>query len=302
MIKSTDIPHTLNAQELAGLKRLINTVRYLRSPEGCSWDQQQSLMSLREDLIDEVYELLAEIHSMALEPNNTGLHPLLRDEFGDVLLVVMMMIAIYEETQTESFSSILHEEYHKLIRRHPHVFSDSQSHDIAKNLKKQFLLSTHEDKQDAKKLVSQWQDIKSKVEQRPEPVLEDYKKSLPPLERALAIQKLVSKKGLDEDLKSYEMKVLEELNELLQVYKNEPHNTALLEEEFGDALFSLINVGRKLGLNPSGGLLRAISKFNSRACYVVEQLEKNDNTLSPEQLWKHIKEIENKKKLTSTHR
>ena len=257
-------------------KKLFETVQILRSPNGCPWDKEQSPLSIREDLIEEAFETIDAISE------NNPLHA--KEELGDVLLNATMISYMYEQENHFSVSDVLNELTEKLIRRHPHVFPESEGKSVANGT-----VSTGEE------VLAQWDVIKEKLESRNSNglTLDTVPKSFPPLLRAFKMQKKAAKKGFDWDnAKNAKEKLFEELSEVEDVLQHKALQTKTeaftvnasleqnsaqlcLEEEIGDAFFALVNYARHLAVNPVIALERANEKFYKRFSYVEEQCKKN---------------------------
>lgn len=235
--------------------RLYQILHTLRSPEGCPWDRKQTPHSLRGDLLEETYECIEAIDDKDIDH--------IKEELGDILLVTTMIGVMHEEEHLFNMSHVLNDVSDKLVRRHPHVFGESQA-------------------KDADQVLEQWDQIKENQEGRKtKTVFDSIPKNLPPLERALKIQKKVSRQGFDWDspLGNLE-KIKEELlewEESLQLGVKEH-----MEEELGDLLFALVNLGRKMKIDPVLALQRCNRKFQQRYQYIEKKLEEDGLTPSPE--------------------
>ncbi len=218
--------------------RLYEIIRRLRAPDGCPWDREQTPQTMRGALIEEAYE--------CIEAINDGDPQHLKEELGDVFLVLIMIGYMHEQTGQFTISQALDEVSDKLIRRHPHVFGDT----IA---------------QDSQAVLAQWQTIKVEVEGRKpkDSLMDEISKALHPLERAFAMQKKAAKVGFDwlkvEDVWD---KVFEELQEAREAHRL--GHMKDLESEIGDLLFSVINLARYTKIDPNQALSRTISKFDRR--------------------------------------
>ncbi|PJI32937.1 nucleoside triphosphate pyrophosphohydrolase [Acinetobacter pseudolwoffii] len=249
------------------MEQLLNIMRELR--EKCPWDQQQTPESLTQYAIEEAYEVEAAVRSGNVDE--------IRDELGDLLLQVVFQSQMYSEQGAFDFQDVVQAISDKLIRRHPHVFQAEQ-----------FVKLSPED-------VSQlWQEIKQQEKQgKPRSRLDEIKHA-PALVQADEIQKNVAKIGFDfPDVTGAYDKVEEELAELKEALASQ--NSDETQEEFGDCLFSLVNVGRKLGISSEMALLGTIHKFRTRFALMENQAEKqqlNIDRLSLaelDQLWEQAK-------------
>lgn len=242
----------------AAFQRLYAIIKKLRGPDGCPWDREQSIQSLEPQLIEECYELIDAITEHDMENQ--------REELGDIYLVLTMMGLIYEEQNSFTLEESLHEASEKLIRRHPHVFSD---HSV----------------KDSTEVVELWNSIKRDVEKKKDydSILSKVRKSLPPLEKAYILQKKASRAGFDWDsTEGVVDKITEELQELQDAQENLDKDA--IEEEFGDLLFSVINLGRFLQVDPNIALNRCNKKFTKRFQYMEESMKKAGKTLSKENM------------------
>ena len=223
--------------------RLYEIIVRLRGPEGCAWDREQTPESLRSHLIEEAYETVEAI------TGDDVAH--VREELGDVYLLVTMIGVIFEERGAFSVSESLEEIGEKLVRRHPHVFGESAATTSGE-------------------IIEQWDRIK--VEQEGKGRKDDYLHgvggSLPPLERACKLQKRAAKVGFDwPDFAGVVGKLHEEIDETKaehDLYASGSHDVRALEDEIGDLLFSAVNVARHAGVDPGVALHRANQKFVER--------------------------------------
>ena len=218
--------------------KLYDIVKLLRAPDGCPWDRKQNPSTIRTNLIEEAYECVSAIE----EEDDENLE----EELGDLLLVVTMIAYMKEQEGRLQLTRVLKHICSKLIRRHPHVFGDAK-------------------KKTPDEVIEQWNHIKDHVEgKKPKhSVLERVPRTLPPLERALEIQKKVSKVGFDWDHVS---PVWEKLDEEIEELKSarESRDVRRIEQEFGDILFTMVNLGRLLNIDPSLALNGTNQKFINR--------------------------------------
>jgi tetrapyrrole methylase family protein / MazG family protein len=236
----------------AGPGDLIKIMARLRAPDGCPWDRKQTHKSLRQYLIEEAYEVVAAIDS--------GSDTKLVEELGDLLLQVVFHSQIAREESRFDFFSVTEAITTKLIRRHPHVFG-----------------TEHAESADDVKLL--WEQIKA--DERNETkhhaaVSVDH--SLPALLKAYKLQKKASELGFDwPSLKGPLEKAREELAELEEACTANDRQS--IEEEFGDYLFTVVNIARFLKVNPELALGKTISKFIERFGYVLEQVENSGRSV-----------------------
>ena len=214
---------------------LLAIMKRLRDPDGCPWDKVQTHQSIKKSMIEETYE--------AIDALDFGDDKAFANELGDVLLQVIFHSQIASERGAFDFSDVLYEVCTKLITRHTHIFGD----DKAGN---------------EEEALSNWEKNKKKEKQIESctGVLEDVPKYLPALMRAEKIQKKARGFGFDWDnIDGVYEKVFEEIDEL-KAAKTEDE----VREEYGDLLFSVVNLGRFLGTDPETALTGASNKFVSR--------------------------------------
>jgi tetrapyrrole methylase family protein/MazG family protein len=256
--------------------RLYEIVRALRAPDGCAWDRSQTPESLREHLLEETYE--------TIEAVDSGDAPGVCEELGDVYLLVTMMGIIYEEHGSFTVEDALVEICEKLVRRHPHVFGDSDA-------------ETHDE------IIDQWNRIKVEQEgkRRKDALLDGVSTALPSLERANKLQRKAAKVGFDwPNLEGVVGKLHEEVDEVLAAASQGDADgetpSRELESEVGDLLFSAVNVARFLRVDPSIALHRANQKFVRRFGEIERTLNAQGSNLEEanlsemERIWQASKQ------------
>jgi len=220
------------ADDVERVAKLVEVVRRLRAPDGCPWDREQTHASLRATMLEEAYEVLE-----AIDEKST---PKLLEELGDVLLQVLMQSLIAEETGEFTLGQVADSVREKLVRRHPHVFGStvvSGSDEVVRN----------------------WEALKAKEYGR-ESALDGVQRSLPALQWAWSLQRRGANVGFDwPEVEGALDKIREELEELRQASTVEER-----EAEFGDLLFTMVNVARKLGINPEDALRGTTGRFEAR--------------------------------------
>ena len=240
--------------------RLCDIVERLRGEGGCPWDREQSPQTLRGDLIEETYECIE-----AIDEENSG-H--ISEELGDLFLLVTMISYIYQQEGSFSISDVLNGISEKLVRRHPHVFGELQSENKKGTLSSGAVLDN-------------WARIKVEQEGRKpkDSALDEVSGALPPLDRACQLQKKAAKQGFDwPDIHGVLDKIREELAETESAAlsaESEKSNTAALEEELGDLLFSVVNLCRFVKIDPSLALQRTNAKFVKRYKYVEKKMKES---------------------------
>lgn len=256
----------LKTQQSA-FEKLIQIVAKLRDPQdGCPWDREQTHQSLKPYLIEESYEVIDAIDQQSDK---------LKEELGDVLLQVLLHSQIASEVNSFDVYQVIEELSQKLIYRHPHVFSDATVKDSAE-------------------VLQNWERLKQKKKKEGEGVLASVPATMPSLLRAHRIGEKVARIGFDwETPADICLKVKEEVEELLNCPKETGQTTPELEEEFGDVLFTIAQLARKLGLNSENVLRKACEKFIRRFTR-MEQLAKGQDlseleTNQLEKLWQVVK-------------
>lgn len=256
------------------IDRLVNIVSYLRSPNGCPWDREQTHSSIKKHIIEEAYEVIEAIELNDME--------LFKDELGDLLLQVVLQSQIAVESGEFDFEDVAQAIGDKLIRRHPHVFGEKNP-----------------DLKDGHDVKNMWEKLKNKEKKDDESVMSGIPRALPSLIRAEKIQRKAASVGFDwADISGVFAKVHEEIAELQEAYKEE--NKAKIQEELGDLLFSIVNFTRWLKLDPEETLIKANDKFIGRFTKVEnhiknEKKEFKDYTLNQlEEIWQKNKAIDNR--------
>ncbi|MBC8277723.1 MAG: nucleoside triphosphate pyrophosphohydrolase [FCB group bacterium] len=217
----------------------------LRSENGCPWDKEQTHKSLRPYLIEEAYEVLS-----ALDEENM---PALKGELGDLLLQIVFHAQIAKETEQFNFDDVAQSIVDKLIQRHPHVFGDVKVNGSAE-------------------VLENWEAIKMNNEKRS--LFSGVPDHLPALLSAYRVQEKAASVGFDwPDIYGIEDKLNEEWQEFEAARKTGDKDK--MEEEFGDMLFALVNLGKWLGIDAELALNRTVKKFINRFHYVEEKLAEN---------------------------
>lgn len=260
------------ASALEALQQLIDVVAKLRSPiGGCPWDLAQTPQSLTPYVIEEAYEVVDAIQN--------GEQKAIAEELGDLLLQVVLQAQIASEVNNFTLTDVAQGITEKLIRRHPHVFSDVQ---VA----------------DAKEVNQNWEQIKAaekgetvKESQLLSKKLTKYASSLPPLMAAMKISQKAAAVGFEWDnIEGVWEKFEEELGEFKQAIEQE----SLVEQqaELGDILFTLINIARWYKLDPAEGLQGTNRRFIQRFAQIEAVIDRpiSDYTLNElDELWNQAK-------------
>lgn len=261
--------------------KLFEIIKILMSENGCPWDKVQTPLTMREPLIEETFE--------AVDAISSGDAKHVKEELGDVFLNALMIAYMFEQSGDFSVADCFSETAEKLIRRHPHVFSESEGKTcMTKDVK------------NANDVLNQWEKIKDDVEKRKtESILDEVPKGFPPLLKAQKMQKKAAKLGFDwkcaDDVKD---KIFEEIDEVCDAVERK--NEAETEEEIGDLLFAVVNYARKLKVNANVALSRANEKFYRRFSFVEKNMKKtnipmgqnNEKSLeTQEKFWNEAKKL-----------
>jgi ATP diphosphatase len=237
------------------IEDLLSLMDKLRDPEfGCSWDRKQSLRTLTAYTLEEVYEVIDAVE--------TGDDAQLQDELGDLLFQVVFYAQIAKEEGRFEFSAVIASITEKLLRRHPHVFPDGSLDSFGNS---ELALN-------AEQVAERWELIKNEEraqkalaenESTQLSVLDDIPSSLPALDRARKLQKRAASVGFDwPAVQGVIDKVKEELAELEEELAQGDQQR--IEEEFGDLMFSCVNLARHLQIDPESSLRASNRKFETR--------------------------------------
>lgn len=223
----------------AAFGRLVDIMRRLRGPDGCPWDREQDLRSLRRCVLEEAYEVVQVIDDNDMEA--------LPAELGDLLLQVVFISQMASEEGIFDVRQVADAICDKLVRRHPHVFGDGEA-------------------ENADEVLQRWESIK-REERGSGSVLDDIPASFPALARAEKLGRRAAHAGFDwPDVEGVVRKVREELEEVEEAMAGEAgvRRSPVVEEEIGDLLFAIANLARHLGLSPEAALRRSSEKFERR--------------------------------------
>jgi len=232
----------------------------LRDPvNGCPWDLQQTFASIAPHTLEEVYEVIDAIE--------TGNAQQLQAELGDLLFQIVFYAQLGQEQQSFDFTGIAQAISAKLLQRHPHVFPGAE----LKNFGRKEHISPDE-------VAVNWEQLKEDERRKKRAfgehsVLNDVPLALPALLRAAKLQKRAASAGFDWPATApVILKLKEELSELEAALESQ--NSSDIDEEFGDLLFTMVNLARHLALNPETSLRSANRKFENRFRYMEGLLEK----------------------------
>jgi len=253
-------------QKLRATERILEVMDTLR--EKCPWDREQTFESLRNNTIEETYELADAIADNNMEG--------IKEELGDLLLHVVFYSKLGEEQGAFNFADVADAECDKLIYRHPHVYSD-----------------IHADTPD--EVMKNWEELKLRKKKRQGGILGGVPRSLPAMVKAYRIGEKAASAGFDwEQKEDIWPKVKEEIAEIeVEMARGDKERTT---EEIGDLFFALINMCRLYGIDPELALEKCNKKFISRFQHMeTEAGEKLFSEMSAEeldQLWRSAKKDE----------
>lgn len=232
---------------LAPIRHLNDIVKKLLSPEGCPWDREQTHASLKHYLIEEAYEFVEAVEEDDAEK--------MEEELGDLLFHVVFHSAIAENKKSFTLESVASRIAEKMIRRHPHVFGNETVTSV----------------EDVWKSWDQIKQIEKGDSNKKEHLLNAVPKQLPALLRAEKLQKRAARAGFDWDhVGPVWDKLLEELGELREATQSSDKQH--IQEELGDLLFSMVNLARKLDIDPEEALHFTNKKFIQRFSYIEDEL------------------------------
>lgn len=251
--------------ELGTFEAFRSVIRRLRAPDGCPWDRAQTHISLKPYLLEESYEVLEAIDEDDMQA--------LSEELGDLWLQIMLHSQIAEEQGEFRLEDVLRKINSKLIFRHPHVFGGKRG------------------AKDAGEVSLHWQELKSKEKPENTSILEGVPKEMPALAASQSLQRRAASVGFDwEKLDDVLGKLVEEVAELRNASNQEEQ-----ENEFGDILFTLANVARRMDIDLESALRKANARFTQRFNYIEDAcrakgLSLKDMTLAEmDSLWDEAK-------------
>jgi MazG family protein len=259
--------------------RLVEIMATLRGPEGCPWDREQTIDSLKPFVLEETYEVLE-----AIDRHD---HAALCEELGDFVFEAVFLAQLEGEAGEFTIADSLQRIADKLVRRHPHVFKRDQG---------EAALDT------AGQVRTRWEEIKAQEREaspKPKTLLSGIAPALPALLRAYHIGVRAASVGFDWTTPGDIVgKIQEEVDELREVVAAEGAlDHARAEEEMGDLLFSIANLSRKLGIEPETALRKANDKFTKRFGALEQHVTEsgramNDMTLDElEAAWQRVKRV-----------
>jgi MazG family protein len=267
----------MSSRAQAAIERLLSIMERLRGPQGCPWDREQTLRTLRPYVLEETYEVLE-----AIDAGDAREHCA---ELGDLLLQIVFQAQLRKEEGAFEFADVADAISDKLVSRHPHVFGDA-------------------DAKDADAVLRQWAALKREENRRKgggESVLEGVPREMPALARADRLTEKASRVGFDwPDAGGARTKLAEELSELDEAVARGDREA--IEHELGDTLFAVANFSRKLGVPPEEALRGTLARFVSRFTHVERELARRgvahgQATLAEmDALWDEAKSLERQAK------
>ena len=260
-----------NNSDYMTISNLIEIIQKLRGKDGCPWDRQQTPRSIMMHLLEESYEL-----ADAIETENFD-H--ICEELGDVLFQLLFIVELFCEKKAFNIEKVITLVVEKMIRRHPHVFAGEKVDNVDD-------------------VYRQWEKIKQKEKEKKKEgnrsVLDSIPAGMPALLRAYKVSDRVGRAGFDWDNISQVMeKVKEEWDEFNEALSLNDNDAVALE--FGDILFTLVNVARFANIHPENSLLKSILKFEKRYKFMENRLQEDGKTVASadnctvDSLWEEAK-------------
>ena len=260
------LPIEISKNRVYNVNNLLRIVKILRGPDGCPWDKKQTHHSIRQNVIEEAYEVVDAIDNDDVDN--------LVEELGDLLFQVIFHSELGSEEGYFNFNDVINKLCTKMYFRHPHVFGDVKADNA-----EEALASWENSKQKEKNLATYTDNLKN------------VPKALSTLSRSYKIQKRAAEVGFDwPDSEGAIEKIKEELQEFIEEYKNS--NIENMEEEFGDLLFALVNFARFEKINPDIALNKTINKFIDRFEYIEKNSTKDLKQMTlkeMDELWEESK-------------
>ena len=240
----------------APLEKLLQVMKELRGPQGCPWDKKQDLDSLRTGLLEECYEVLAEMETAMRSGDWSGL----QKELGDLLLQIVFQAQLASEKNFFSFADICTSLSHKLIHQHPHVFEKPQAPPL-----------------EVETVLRNWE--KLKTQKKPGSLLDGIPKTAPQLLQAERLGAKTSHVGFDfQNYEAVRAKLNEELLELDKAVASKEKSQ--ISHELGDVLFSLANLARWQEVCAEDTLAGANRRFMERFRFMESLLKKQGKTVA----------------------
>lgn len=256
------------------INSIIDLIEILRGENGCPWDRKQTPETIAVYLLEEVYELVDAIESK--DPDGVC------EELGDVLFHILFLFILFREMGHFDIKDAIDFNVEKMTRRHPHVFGNQRIDSV-----EEVRAKWHQIKREEKSLTKK------------ESIIDSVPTGFPALMRAYKVSERAAKTGFDwNDISDVMQKVEEEWSELKNVLKRENQSQKdqdLLALEFGDVLFTLVNVARFARIHPETALRNSTKKFITRFKYMeklITESRRNIESVSQEEkdeLWEEAK-------------
>ena len=242
--------------------RLIEIMAALRAPDGCPWDREQTIDTLKKYVLEETYELLE-----AIDAHD---HESLREELGDFLFEAVFVAQLEQEAGHFTIADSVKAVADKLVRRHPHVFKRHEG---------EAALET------SNQVRVRWEEVKAQErggQEKPKTLLSGIPRALPSLLRAYQIGARAHSVGFDWDKPADVIeKIREEVEEVAEVVSGDsPLDQARAEEEMGDLLFAMAHLSRRLGIEPEAALRKANDKFTRRFTAMESRITARGTTMA----------------------
>ncbi|MBU0485860.1 MAG: nucleoside triphosphate pyrophosphohydrolase [Proteobacteria bacterium] len=252
----------------ANLTRLIEIIKKLRGSDGCPWDQKQTIESFKPYLLEETHELIEAIDLNDIQN--------IKEEMGDLFFQILFLGNLYAEKGDFTVADALESISVKMVRRHPHVFSDKKFNSEAE-------------------MRQNWNKIKEEEnEGKKQKPSFSFPKTLPALQRAQRVSERIAQTGFEwPNLEKAIEKLDEEITELKTALNNGINEE--INEELGDVLLTLVNIGRLSGINNEESLQTATDKFTTRFSNLEKQSEKSGKSIQETditellEMWKNTK-------------
>ncbi|WP_320172742.1 nucleoside triphosphate pyrophosphohydrolase [Maridesulfovibrio sp.] len=249
------------------IEKLKDVISCLTAPDGCPWDKEQTPQTLCDSLIEEAFELVEAIRADDKQE--------VMEELGDVMFLLLFIAQRYEEDNAFTFADAVDSGAAKMIRRHPHVFADAKV-------------------EDQEELLRNWEKIKRSEKKGDKKIFDSLPKGLPPMLKAYRINSKAARSGF-----TYESdeQCLGQLDSEWKEWNNalESGNKEAIAEEFGDYLFTLIELGRRKGIKANTALDITNNKFLERFAKMEDLAKEQGKDISEmslieqNELWEQVK-------------
>jgi tetrapyrrole methylase family protein/MazG family protein len=234
----------MDRRQSGGWDRLLEIMARLRAPDGCPWDREQTPSSLKRYIVEEAYEVLEAIDG--------GKPDELAEELGDLLLQIVFQAQLASEAGKFTIGDVLDHITGKLVRRHPHVFGETEV-------------------SSSREVLHNWEEIKRREKEGRTSILDGIPKALPSLQKSHRVQSRAASVGFDwRDMEDVFAKLREETEELERALA--AGDRSAVADELGDILFAAVNIARHAGVDPEEALQATTAKFIRRFRHVERRL------------------------------